>query len=113
MKKIAIVATGIAALAISACAPRYYDRYDRYGYASQDTTLRSLEFVAAAQARRKAIAKQNDSGNEQTLRATLTGFGVDPQRQEVWLALGDQIILVDADGNRSNEVQYTIHCNGG
>ena len=32
MKKIAIVATGIAALAISACAPRYYDRYDRYGY---------------------------------------------------------------------------------
>jgi hypothetical protein len=36
MKKIAIVAigltTGLAALAISACAPRYYDRYDRYGY---------------------------------------------------------------------------------
>ena len=23
---------GFAALAISACAPRYYDRYDRYGY---------------------------------------------------------------------------------
>jgi len=32
MKKIAIVAIGFAALAISACAPGYYDRYDRYGY---------------------------------------------------------------------------------
>jgi hypothetical protein len=32
MKKIAIVAIGLTALAISACAPRYYDRYDRYGY---------------------------------------------------------------------------------
>jgi len=30
MKKIAIVAIGLAAVAISACAPRYYD--DRYGY---------------------------------------------------------------------------------
>lgn len=30
MKKIAILAIGFAALAISACAPRYYD--DRYGY---------------------------------------------------------------------------------
>jgi hypothetical protein len=32
MNKIALVAIGLAALAISACAPRYYDRYDRYGY---------------------------------------------------------------------------------
>jgi hypothetical protein len=32
MKKIAIVAIGLTALALSACAPRYYDRYDRYGY---------------------------------------------------------------------------------
>ena len=34
MKKIAIVAIGLTAVAISACAPRYYDRYDRYGYDS-------------------------------------------------------------------------------
>ena len=34
MKTTAIVAIGLAALAISACAPRYYDRYDRYGYDS-------------------------------------------------------------------------------
>jgi hypothetical protein len=32
MKKIAIVAIGLSALAISACAPRYYDRNDRNGY---------------------------------------------------------------------------------
>ena len=31
MKKIAIIAIGLSAVAISACAPRYYDRYDRYG----------------------------------------------------------------------------------
>ena len=32
MNKIAIFAIGLSALAMSACAPRYYDRYDRYGY---------------------------------------------------------------------------------
>jgi hypothetical protein len=31
MKKTAIIAIGLVALGISACAPRYYDR-DRYGY---------------------------------------------------------------------------------
>jgi hypothetical protein len=36
MKKTAIFAIGITALAISACAPRYYDRYDRYGYGPRD-----------------------------------------------------------------------------
>ena len=33
MKNIALIAMGLTALALSACAPRYYDdRYDRYGY---------------------------------------------------------------------------------
>ena len=32
MKKIAIVVIGMTALAITACAPNYYDRYDRYGH---------------------------------------------------------------------------------
>ncbi len=33
MKKIALLAIGLAGLALSACAPRYYDdRYDRHGY---------------------------------------------------------------------------------
>ncbi|MBW8707778.1 MAG: hypothetical protein JF627_00645 [Alphaproteobacteria bacterium] len=36
MKKTGIIAIGLTALAISACAPAYYDRYDRpydrYGY---------------------------------------------------------------------------------
>jgi hypothetical protein len=36
MKNIAIIATGLTALALSACAPRYYDRYDRYGYGPRD-----------------------------------------------------------------------------
>jgi hypothetical protein len=32
MKKSALIAIGLTALAISACAPGYYDRGDRYGY---------------------------------------------------------------------------------
>jgi hypothetical protein len=34
MKNIALAAVGVAVLALSACAGRYYDRYDRYGYYS-------------------------------------------------------------------------------
>ena len=36
MKKTAIVAIGLTALAISACAPGYYSRGDRYGYYERD-----------------------------------------------------------------------------
>ncbi len=32
MKKAAFIAIGLTALAISACAPRYYNHGDRYGY---------------------------------------------------------------------------------
>ncbi len=32
MKTFALAAIGITAVALSACAGRYYDRYDRYGY---------------------------------------------------------------------------------
>ncbi|HMH65378.1 MAG TPA: thrombospondin type 3 repeat-containing protein [Rhizomicrobium sp.] len=35
MKKTAVIAIGLAALAISACAPRYYDHYDRSGYSER------------------------------------------------------------------------------
>jgi hypothetical protein len=40
MKKPAIIAIGLTALAVSACVPAYYDRYDRpydrYGYYDRD-----------------------------------------------------------------------------
>ena len=38
MKKTAILAAGLAALAVTACAPNYYDRDYRYapGYADRD-----------------------------------------------------------------------------
>ncbi len=36
MKKTAILAIGLTALAITACAPSYQDRDYRYGYADRD-----------------------------------------------------------------------------
>ena len=36
MKKTAILAIGLTALAVTACAPRYYDRPYSYGYADRD-----------------------------------------------------------------------------
>ena len=38
MRNIALAAIGVTVLALSACAPSYYDRYDRYdryGYSSR------------------------------------------------------------------------------
>jgi hypothetical protein len=36
MKKTAILAIGLTTLAVTACAPRYYDRPYSYGYADRD-----------------------------------------------------------------------------
>jgi len=73
-------------------------KFDRAGYLTNEISLKTLEFQPAAQAARKAIAR-SESGVP-ALHHIISALGVDPQSQEVWLAIGSLLMQFDRDGNR-------------
>jgi hypothetical protein len=73
-------------------------KFDRFGYLTMEISLKTLEFQPAAQAARKAIAR-SDQGTP-ALHRIITALGVDPQTQEVWLAIGTLLMHFDKDGQR-------------
>lgn len=75
-------------------------KYDRYGYAAFEISLTSLEFEPAANATRREIWRQDQRSGEVSLKPMINAIGVDPQTQEIWVALGDRLLLFDRDGNR-------------
>jgi hypothetical protein len=84
-----------------------FRRYDRYGYATLDTSLTTLEFMPTAQAARKVIARRQQ-GEDVNLRTTIDGLGVDPVSGRIWIAIGDLLLSFDSDGNRTMDYRtYT------
>ena len=73
-------------------------KFDRVGYLMMEISLKTLEFQPAAQAARRAIAR-SDKGTP-ALHRIITALGVDPQTQEVWLAIGTLLMRFDKDGQR-------------
>lgn len=74
--------------------------YDRYGYAGQDFQYTGIDAWPAAQAMRKEIAKQESRGEPPAFKRILTGVGVDRATGDVWMALGDDLLHFDKEGNR-------------
>ncbi len=73
-------------------------KFDHVGYLTMEISLKTLEFQPAAQAARRAIAR-TDRGTP-ALHRIITALGVDPQTQEVWLAIGTLLMHFDRDGQR-------------
>jgi hypothetical protein len=73
-------------------------KFDRAGYLTMEISLKTLEFQPAAQSARRAIAR-SDRGTP-ALHRIITAIGVDPQTQEVWLAIGTLLMRFDKDGQR-------------
>jgi hypothetical protein len=73
-------------------------KFDRAGYLAMEISLKTLEFQPAAQAARKAIAR-SETGIP-ALHRIISAIGVDPQTQDVWLALGTLLLHFDKDGQR-------------
>jgi hypothetical protein len=74
-------------------------KFDHAGYLTMEISLKTLEFQPAAQAARKAIARSPERGTP-ALHRIITAIGVDPQTQEVWLAIGTLLMRFDKDGQR-------------
>jgi hypothetical protein len=73
-------------------------KFDHVGYLTMEISLKTLEFQPAAQAARRAIAR-SDRGMP-ALHRIITALGVDPQTQEVWVAIGTLLMHFDKDGRR-------------
>ncbi len=74
-------------------------KYDRFGYAAMEISVTLLEFQPAAQAERREIWRQDQRSAAPSFKAVISAFGVDLQTQQVWVALGDQLLQFDRDGN--------------
>lgn len=76
-------------------------KFDHVGYLAMEISLKTLEFQPAAQAARKAIARSQDSENSiPALHRIISAVGVDPQTQELWIAIGTLLMRFDKDGQR-------------
>jgi hypothetical protein len=76
-------------------------KFDRVGYLALEISLKTLEFEPAAQAARKAIARAQDTENSiPSLHRIISAVGVDPQTQELWVAIGTLLMRFDKDGQR-------------
>jgi hypothetical protein len=73
-------------------------KFDRVGYLSTEIALKTLEFQPAAQAARRAIAR-SETGTP-SLHRIINAVGVDPQTQEIWIAIGTLLMRFDKDGQR-------------
>ena len=72
--------------------------FDHAGYMSLEISLMTLEFEPAAQAARRAIAR-SETGVP-ALHRIINAMGVDPKTQDVWLAIGTQLMHFDKEGKR-------------
>ena len=76
-------------------------KFDRVGYLAMEISLKTLEFEPAAQAARKALARSVDAENSiPALHRIVSAVGVDPQTQELWIAIGTLLMRFDKDGQR-------------
>ena len=76
-------------------------KFDHVGYLAMELSLKTLEFEPAAQAARKAIARSENSENSiPALHRIISAVGVDPQTQELWIAIGTLLMRFDKDGQR-------------
>ena len=76
-------------------------KFDHVGYLAMEISLKTLEFEPAAEAARKAIARSVDSEKSiPSLHRIISAVGVDPQTQELWIAIGTLLMRFDKDGQR-------------
>jgi hypothetical protein len=84
-------------------------QYDRNGYgAGPDVQYLAVEAAPAAQAIRREIVRQEKRQKSPAFKRVLTGVGIDRANGEIWMAVGDNLLHFDKDGNRRASYQiYT------
>ncbi len=75
-------------------------RFDQFGYTTLEIELATLEFQPAARAMRREVEKQDKKGGKPTLLPVVHAAGVDPESEDIWMAIGNLLIHFDKEGSR-------------
>jgi hypothetical protein len=75
-------------------------QFDRNGYGGEDIQYTGVDAWPAAQATRKEIERQEKRGEPPVFKRVLTAVGVERASGEVWMALGNNLLHFDKEGNR-------------
>jgi len=73
-------------------------RYDRFGYAAWETSLPASEFEPAREARQ--WTKVTIGSQAPPPRPVIRALAIDPETEEIWAAIGSELLHFDKDGNR-------------
>jgi hypothetical protein len=74
-------------------------RYDRFGFAAYEISLPASEFRPAPEARQwTTVTIRDDQAPPPT--PVVGALAIDPETGEIWVAIGDQLLHFDRDGNR-------------
>jgi hypothetical protein len=83
-------------------------KYDRSGHDALEISLQTIEFEPEAQARRRYIADQEDNTHPVPLREVVNAIGVDPKSGDIWMAIDDELVHYDREGNRRGVTYRTF-----
>lgn len=82
-------------------------KYDRFGFLQTEIELATLDIVPTASAARREIARQDGRAGIEwwpspanPIHKIISAIGVDPETQEIWLALGGIVMQFSAEGPR-------------
>jgi hypothetical protein len=75
-------------------------KYGRDGSMVFDVSLTTLEFQPGALAMRREIVNQDQRGSDPAFKMIINAIGVDRHSEHVWLALGSELLELDANGDR-------------
>ena len=75
-------------------------RYDRFGYASYEASLPVSDFTPQAEAKRWTTITIEQGAAPASTKPAIRALGADPITQELWIAIGDELVHFDKDGNR-------------
>lgn len=75
-------------------------KYDPVGSSANEISLHTLDIYPSAQAQRRDISRIDLQDTPQPLPVVINAIAVDPQTEEIWLALGDNLMKFDKNGNR-------------
>jgi hypothetical protein len=83
-------------------------KYGRSGHAEVEISLQTIEFEPEAQARRRYIADQEENNHPVPLREVVNAIGVDAKSGDIWMAIDDELVHYDREGNRKGVTYRTF-----
>lgn len=75
-------------------------RYDRFGYASYEASVLASDFTPEGKARRWNSITLDQGGSTVSAKPAIRAVAIDPISQDVWAAVGDELVHFDKDGKR-------------